>query len=116
MTKSGSEEESRRISNASHSVLDGMTGSVLSFAALARILGEPDTQKLALIVEKLTSKDVRLLKPVYYFDDQEYGLLELPDVAVNFYLINGLFSHPVTNAEIGSDDIDDHIVIEFEVL
>ncbi|WP_122814127.1 hypothetical protein [Pseudomonas viridiflava] len=116
MNKLAASEQARQIVDASRVAFQGMTGAVLSFASLARLLNEPDTKKLALAVEILASKEVHLLERIYFFEDENYGLLKVPKDEVNSYVITGLFYHPITRIELDSDCVDDHIFIEFEVL
>jgi pyruvate/oxaloacetate carboxyltransferase len=116
MTISVASEEGRQIVDGSRIALQELAGSTLSFAALSRLLNEDNTARLAEIVAILSSTDVQILKRVFFFDDENYGLVPVSDIIVKHYLVQGQFYHPVTKLEIEFDDLDDRIIIEFEVV
>jgi len=74
-------------------------------------------EQLDEVVETLSSRQVSVLKKVYYFEEHEGADLALiPSYIINNYFTNGYFYHPITKNHISSNNIDKHIIRQFEVL
>jgi len=116
MTISIASEEGRQIIDDSQASLKGQKGSILSFVALSRLLHEENSARLAEMVEILTSKDIRILKQVFYYEDEAYGAVQVSDDNIKSYLTLGQFYHPITKLSIELDNLEERILIEFEVL
>ncbi|POP66557.1 hypothetical protein CXB35_22620 [Pseudomonas syringae] len=71
---------------------------------------------MAQVLELLGDKKVSLVKQVYFYLDDEFGCLELKDSHVKHYIKTSEMYHPLSNFLLADTDIDERIVIEFEVL
>lgn len=92
-------------------------GSVLPFVRLCKIfMLQEDQRKMAELTELFCNKKVMLMKHVYFYLDDQFGPLHLKDGLVKHYLKFDELYHPLSNVIIESDDIEEKIVIEFEVL
>jgi hypothetical protein len=74
-------------------------------------------EQLEDVVETLSSRQLSVLKKTYYFEEHEGADLALiPSYIINNYFTNGHFYHPITKNHISSNNIDKHIIRQFEVL
>lgn len=74
-------------------------------------------EQLEEVVDTLSSRQVNVLKKIYYFEEHEGADLALiPSYIINNYFTNGYFYHPITKNHISSNNIDKHIIRQFEVL
>lgn len=112
----GSPEADELISKAK-SLLHGYVGATLPFVRLCKIFAlEQDEPKMAEIIELACNKKIRLMKHVYFYYDDEYGPILLKEGIIKHYLKFDELYHPVSNAVIDGHDIDERVIIEFEVV
>lgn len=108
--------EGQEILKKSRAKLSKVPGAVLSFHALCEVLGAESNEQGAAIAELLCSRDVNILKHVYFFLDEDDTLIQLSRNAVHHYIRHGVFFHPRSHEVLGEQAADKSIVIEFEVL
>ncbi|WP_434558001.1 hypothetical protein [Pseudomonas sp. Z4-20] len=97
--------------------LKAYEGAVLPFVRLCKIfLLQEDQHRMAELTELLCSKKVRLMKHVYFYLDDQFGPILLKDGIVKHYLKFDELYHPVSNSIVEGVDVEEKIIIEFEVL
>ncbi|MCO8163313.1 hypothetical protein NJC38_14205 [Pseudomonas sp. 21LCFQ010] len=115
----GSSEAESVISDA-RGRLQAYAGAILSFVRLRKIFEvenfEGGDGRLAEIIELLSNRRVDVLNYVYFYVDDEYGLVRLGNDVVNHYLKFGELYHPISNAVIDDPDVESRVIIEFEVV
>lgn len=109
-------EEGKEIVNQSRALLEPMKGALLSFQTLCGALRIEDQRRAAEIAEFLCTRDVRLLRHVYFFLDDNDIPMQLHSEAVLHYVRSGEFFHPRSHELMDPEVAEDHIVIEFEVV
>lgn len=112
----GSPEAAELISEAK-SLLQGYAGATIPFVRLCKIFRlEKNERRMAEIIELACNKHIRLMKHVYFYLDDEFGPILLKDGVVKHYLKFDELYHPVSNVVVEDYDIDERVVIEFEVV
>ncbi|WP_235811970.1 hypothetical protein, partial [Pseudomonas amygdali] len=99
-----------------NNLLGGLKGASLSFVRLSKIFEVEDSGRMAEIAHFLCGKNVRMLKHIYYYMDDELGMEFIKNDLVKHYIHSGELYHPVTGLLVEEADIEDRIVIEFGVL
>ncbi|MBU2425233.1 MAG: hypothetical protein KJ560_22170 [Gammaproteobacteria bacterium] len=108
--------EGQEILQASRAKLSHMPGAVLSFHVLCEILGTESAEQGAAIAEFLCSKEVNILRHVYFFLDEDDMPVQLSRDAVYHYVRCGEFFHPRSHKVLEEQIVEESIIIEFEVL
>lgn len=94
--------------------LSSRKGAILSFSAFRRLAPDASKEDIAFCIEELSSKNLRILKKVYFFENEDMSLVQIPNESIkNFFLYNADIQHPTTNYPIENPD---EIIMEFEVL
>lgn len=97
--------------------LMGLAGVSLNFVRLCKIFGLEENQgRMAELTELFCNRHVKLMKHVYFYLDDEYGPVMLKDGVVKHYLKFDQLFHPVTNSVIEGVEVEERVLIEFEVL
>jgi hypothetical protein len=108
--------EGQEILKRSCAKLSQVPGAVLSFYALCEVLGAESSEQGAAIAELLCSKEVNVLRHVYFFLDEDDMPIRLSRDAVYHYVKHGEFFHPRSHEVLDDQIVDSSIAIEFEVL
>lgn len=112
----GSPEADQLIGEAK-SILHGYEGSIIPFVRLCKIFKlERDERRMAEIIELACNKKVRLMKHVYFYLDDEFGPVQLKEGVIKHYLMFDELYHPVSNVVVDNIDVDERVLIEFEVV
>jgi len=112
----GSPEADELISDAK-SLLQGYVGATVPFVRLCKIFKlEQNELRMAEIIELACNKKIRLMKHVYFYLDDEFGPILLKDGLIKHYLKFDELYHPVSNAIIENMDVEERVLIEFEVI
>ncbi|WP_312126446.1 hypothetical protein [Pseudomonas sp.] len=116
MSISPSSEEGRKIVKQSRALFQNMEGAVLNFHRLCSFFSSENAERGAEIAELLCRPDVKVLKHVYFFLDDDDMPLQLSNELVHHYIRHGEFYHPRSHELVEPEIADSRIVIEFEVL
>lgn len=108
--------EGQEILEESRAKLSRLPGAVLSFHVLCETLGAESAEQGAAIAEFLCSKEVNILRHVYFFLDEDGMPVQLSRDAVYHYVRHGEFFHPITCEALEENTVEESIIIEFEVL
>lgn len=112
----GSPEAEKLISEAKL-LLQDYVGAIMPFVRLCKIFSlEKNELRMAEIIELACNKKVRLMRHVYFYADDEFGLVMLRSGVVKHYLKSDELYHPVSNVVVDDCDVDERVIIEFEVV